>query len=260
MHTDSPMTPETNSHGAAAPSSPARTRPGGWTVAVPMLCLVATLGFWWQVRSELAVIRAEQRELSTFIDAVTGGTLDISADPALGSDDAVVTLIEFSDYECPFCIRHFTQTMPEISKQMIETGRIQYVFRDFPIASIHPEAVAAHEATRCAAEQGLFWELHVRMFSAAGTHTPEAIEAHAEAVGIDMAPFRACLESDRMLSEIEDSVATAARLGANGTPAFFVGLRNPETNQVRLVQPISGAVPYSEFERVISAVEAMAAR
>ena len=227
---------------------------------VPVLCLVATLGFWWQVRSELSVIRAQQQELSTFLDAVTGGTLDISDDPALGSEEAVVTLIEFSDYECPFCIRHFTQTMPEISKQMIETGRVHYVFRDFPISSIHPEAIAAHEATRCAAEQGLFWELHVRMFSPSGTHTAEAIESHAEAVGVDLDAFRACLASDRMVPLIEDSVATAARLGANGTPAFFIGLRNPETNQVRLVQPISGAVPYAEFERVVSAVEAMAAR
>src|SRR5690606_15213054 len=154
--------------GAVPPRSPS------WTIVVPLLCLAATVGLWWQVRSELAVIRAEQRELAEFVDAVRGSTsLDVSGDPALGADEAVVTLIEFSDYECPFCIRHFTQTMPEINEKLIETGRIQYVFRDFPIEQLHPDAVLAHQATRCAAEQGRFWELHVRMFGPAGTHTME---------------------------------------------------------------------------------------
>jgi len=241
--------------GAVPPRSPS------WTIVVPLLCLAATVGLWWQVRSELAVIRAEQRELAEFVDAVRGSTsLDVSGDPALGADEAVVTLIEFSDYECPFCIRHFTQTMPEINEKLIETGRIQYVFRDFPIEQLHPDAVLAHQATRCAAEQGRFWELHVRMFGPAGTHTMEQIEAHAREAGVELDPFRECVASARTLPAVRDSVQTAVTLGASGTPSFFIGIRNPETDQVRLVQALSGALPYAEFERAIAAVEAQARR
>lgn len=232
------------------------TRPiPAWITLLPILSIVATLGFWWQIRSELSAIRADQQEFHGFIESVSP-TLDVSGDPAIGAEEALVTLIEFSDYECPFCIRHFSQTMPEINEKLIETGRIQYVFRDFPIAQLHPEAVLAHQATRCAAEQGRFWELHVKMFSPAGTHTMDQIEAHARDAGIDIEPFRTCVTSGRTLPDVQQSVQTAARLGANGTPAFFLGIRDPETHRVRIVQPISGAVPYEEFERVVAGIEA----
>lgn len=249
------------SSGSGQPDRRPDAAPGArgsvWLTLVPVLCLVAMAAFWWQTRSELAAMRAQQRELVSALDAVRGvATIDVSGDPALGSDDTLVTLVEFSDYECPFCVRHFTQTMPEINDRFIATGRIQYVFKDFPIDQLHPGAMLAHQAARCAAEQGMFWEMHVKMFSPAGTHTPEALEAHAREAGVSIEPFRDCMASGRTVDEIRSSVQTAVNLGANGTPAFFIGLRDPQTHQVTVIQAISGAHPIAEFEKAIAAVEA----
>lgn len=230
-------------------------------LGVPMLCVAITAAFWWQTRSELSAMRSTQQELLEVLDAVRGAsTIDVSGDPALGAEDAVVTLVEFSDYECPFCIRHFSQTMGEIDEKFIRTGRIQYVFKDFPIAQLHPDAILAHQATRCAAEQGKFWEMHSRMFSPAGTHSPEQLEAHAKAAGVSIEPYLECLASNRTLTDVKASVDTAVQLGANGTPAFFVGIRDLETNHVRILQGLSGAQPFAEFEKVIQTVEARVRR
>jgi len=246
---------------SSTPPPPAASRPSSWMLIVPVLCLVVTTGFWWQTRSELSAMRSQQRELLDVLDAVRGAaTIDVSGDPALGSDDALVTLIEFSDYECPFCIRHFTQTMAQIDERFIQTGRIQYVFRDFPIAQLHPEAIRAHQATRCAAEQGKFWEMHSKMFTPAGTHTPALLEARAAEAGVDLAPYRECMASGRTADEVQASIESAVQLGANGTPSFFVGIRDPETNRVRITQGLSGAQPFEEFEKVIVAVEAQQRR
>ena len=250
---------------APPPAEPARTPPPArlplWAMALPLACVVMTGALWWQTRAELSAMRATQAELIEVLDTIRGATtLDVSDAPALGADDAVVTLVEFSDYECPFCIRHFTQTMGEIDEKLIRTGRIQYVFKDFPIAQLHPEAIRAHQAAHCAAEQGRFWEIHTRLFSPAGSHTDAQLEAHAQAAGVDLGAYRECMTSNRTVDEVQASVETAVRLGANGTPAFFVGIRDPETNQVRILQAISGAQPYAEFERVIAAVEARVER
>lgn len=252
-HAPSPLPP-----GNPGPSRDRSTRGAPlWLTLVPVLCLAVTAGLWWQTTTELATVRADQREI---LDAIRGvSSLDIAGAPAVGPDDAVVTLVEFSDYECPFCIRHFALTMPEIMEKYIRPGRIRYVFKDFPIAQLHPEALRGHEAAKCANEEGRFWEMHGRMFSPAGSHTMEQLEAHAIAIGVPIDRFRECMASGRHTEAIQASIETASRLGANGTPSFFVGLRDPATDQVRLVQTISGAHPFSEFEKVIDAALAEAA-
>lgn len=246
------------------PSPPARARRPGettiWSYVIPVLCLAATAAFWWQTRSELAAMRTQQAELAEVLDAVRGTTtLDVTGDPAVGPDDAVVTLVEFSDYECPFCIRHFVQTMPEIMSKYLRSGRIRYVFKDLPIDQLHPEAIRAHEAARCAGEQGKFWEMHGKMFSPAGSHTMPELEKRAAEAGLTLDAFRECMASGRFTDAVRASVARASELGANGTPSFFIGLRDPQTNRVRLTQAISGAHPFSEFEKAIDAALAQAA-
>ena len=147
-----------------------------------------------------------------------------------------MTLVEFSDYECPFCVRHFQQTMPELEARYIKTGKIRYVFRDFPVDQLHPEAIRAHEAAQCAGEQGKFWDLHTRLFSAAGhAHRAAPRAARAEA-GLDLPAFRTCVASGRTTSAIRANAELAIELGANGTPAFFVGVRDLATNQMKVAQ------------------------
>ena len=223
-------------------------------LVLSIAALAAAAVSWFISAGQIQELREGQRSLVTSVAALQKVTvIDVTGAPARGSEDAVVTLIEFSDYECPFCIRHFKQTMPQIEANYVQAGKVRYVFRDFPVDALHPAAIRAHEAGRCADEQGKFWALHDKLFSPAGSHTPEALEARATEAGLSMAGFRACIASGRTTSAIRRSVAEVMALGANGTPAFFVGLRDRATGQVRVQQAISGAHPYEVFSRAIDA-------
>ncbi len=208
-----------------------------------------------ELQRDLAGLRGEQQKLAAQLSgAATGAVnaeIDIKGAPALGGSDATATLIEFSDYECPFCIRHFTQTMPEIRKNYIDTKKIRYVFKDFPIDSNHPMAIRAHEAAHCALEQQKFWPMHVKLFSAPGTHTPDQLVARATEVGLDVTTFKACIASGRTTAAIKESVSLAEQLTADGTPMFFVGTRDLTTERVKVTKVIDGAQPFSAFQQAL---------
>jgi protein-disulfide isomerase len=226
------------------------------TLALILLSLVVSTALWWQTRRDLGALRTAQQQLSADVAALRNTpAIDVAGAPSLGRDDAVVTLVEFSDYECPFCIRHFSETMPKIAA-LVDQGKLRYVFKDFPIASLHPEAARAHEAARCAQDQNRFWQLHARLFSPAGTHTESALEAHAVEAGLDTGQFRECLASRRHADHVQASVKSAVDLGANGTPSFFLGVRDRATDRVDVLHTISGAQPFSVFEEAIAAVAA----
>lgn len=215
---------------------------------------------------EVEALKADQRKLAVGLGEVRGGAkaapvyIDVAKVPAIGPDTAVVTLIEFSDYECPFCIRHFQTAAPQIEANYIRTGKIRYVFRDFPIDDNHPKAIRAHEAAHCADAQHKFWELHPKLFSRPGTHEPAALEARATEAGLDLAAFRACMAGGGTTAAIRASVALAEQLGADGTPAFFIGLRDLATDRVRVVDTLNGAQPYSAFERALDGAIAEAGK
>jgi protein-disulfide isomerase len=131
---------------------------------------------------------------------------------------------------------------------------VRYVFRDFPIDTLHPEAMRAHEAAQCAAEQDRFWDLHYRLFSAPGTHTDAELEARATEAGLNLPEWRECLASGRTRAAIEASVATAEGLGASGTPTFLIGLRDQATGRIRIVRGITGAQPFEVFQQALDAI------
>ena len=241
---------------APAPRPTASTPPARNTLALvlPVICLVAVAVMWLRLDGQIAQLRDGQRRLAEDISSLKqAATIDVSDAPALGPDSAVVTLVEFSDYECPFCVRHFKQTMPQIEANFIRPGKIRYVFRDFPIDELHPDAIRAHETARCALEQDRdkYWQLHRSLFSAPGTHTKEHLEARVREAGLDVAAVQNCLASGRVTAGIRRGGEQASALGAQGTPAFFVGLLDPGSNRVRVLEVIKGAHPYSVFEDAI---------
>jgi protein-disulfide isomerase len=181
--------------------------------------------------------------------------VDLNGAPQKGNPEAIVALVEFSDYECPFCIRHFRETMPLIQKNYIETGKILYAFRDFPIDQLHPQAIRAHEAAQCVNElqPAKFWDMHDRMFGAPAQHSLEALEATATQLGTDGAKYRECIASGRTTPGIRKTADLASSFGANGTPAFFIGIIDKATNQVKITRSISGAVPFAQFAQAIEA-------
>jgi len=125
--------------------------------------------------------------------------------------------VEFTDYQCPYCARHNKTVLPKLIKDFIDTGQVRYVLRDFPLASIHPQAAKAHEAAHCAGEQGKYWELHDRLFAHPKELHADKLAGHATAIGVaDATAFQACLDSGKYEAQTKAGVMEGTKI-ANGT-------------------------------------------
>jgi protein-disulfide isomerase len=165
--------------------------------------------------------------------------VDTSGSPAQGPADAKVTMVEFVDFECPFCGRYAHDTLPRIRREYGD--RIRYVSRQFPL-EIHPDAPAAARAAVCAQEQGRYWQLHDLLFAHQDALGRRDLVRYAQQAGIDAAPFASCLRSDAAEALVQHDLADGRRYGVTGTPAFFVDGRL-----------ISGAQPYEQFKAALDA-------
>lgn len=180
--------------------------------------------------------------------------ISINGRPIRGNENARVVVVEFSDYQCPYCGLFFRDTMPQLDKEYIQAGKIKYVFNNLPIAEIHPAAFKAAQAVECAGEQGKFWELHDRLFSNQRALSPSDLTSQAKAIGLDMTKFNQCLESEKAASAIRTGLQEAASLGIQGTPAFVIALvdaRNPGDTNIKILSMIGGAQPFSVFKAAI---------
>ncbi len=169
---------------------------------------------------------------------------DLKGAHVMGRPDAPITVVEFTDYECPFCKRHRTQTWPELKKNFVDTGKVRYVVADLPL-SFHPRAQKAGEAAHCAGEQGRFWELQDKMIVAQPALAPEQLVGYAKDLGMDEARFKACLDSGRHAERVKTSGNQANAIGITGTPTFLIGKTEP--NRIE-GQRFVGAQPYPAFE------------
>ena len=175
-------------------------------------------------------------------------------DPIIGNPDAPITIIEFSDFQCPFCARFHVQTLPSIYEEYIDQGKVKLVFRDFPIQSIHPNALAASVAAECANDQGKFKEMHDRLFDEQNEwnklETSSALSLfsnYATEMQIKQDTFSSCITSGKYLDEIRKDLEDGRNYGVSGTPGFFIG--NDEIGYVEL----KGAQPFDSFKKVIDA-------
>jgi len=180
--------------------------------------------------------------------------LSVKDDPVKGEKDAKITLIEFSDFQCPFCSRHSRDTLPQLEREYIATGKIKYVFRNFPIASIHPLAFKAAEAANCAGEQGKYWEMHDRLFANQNALGLKDLPNHAKALVLEMPKFQQCLDSGKHAEKIRKDLADGQKAGVQGTPSFFLGLTEPNDGMVKAVRIIRGAQPYTAFKEAIDSL------
>jgi len=157
--------------------------------------------------------------------------------PSQGPNDAPVTVVEFSDFECPFCLR----VLPTL-EQIRETypDQVQIVYRQFPLNAIHSNAQLSAEASLCADAQGKFWEMHDAIFDARGKADADELKAMAGELGLDTEAFATCLDSREYQSQVADDVAAGRRAGVNGTPALFINGRF-----------LSGAQPFTVVQRLI---------
>lgn len=177
--------------------------------------------------------------------------LGLGDGPFKGASDARVTLVEFTDYQCPFCARHHKETVPQILERYVKTGKLKYVVRDFPLENIHPAAVKAAEAPHCAGDGGKYWEMHERLFANPKSMAPTDLVTHAEALGLDSQAFKACLETGKYRPRVNQARADGERAGVRGTPAFFLGITEPNNDQITAVAAIRGAHPFAKFQEEI---------
>ena len=157
--------------------------------------------------------------------------------PFKGPAKAPVTIVEFSDFHCPFC-RRVLPTLAQLESRYGE--KIKLVFRDFPIENLHPGATKAHEAARCANEQGKFWAYHDKLFASPPKSSPEIFTGLAKELGLDISGFENCFDSRKYQAAVKKDLEEGNRLGVTGTPAFFINGRL-----------VSGAQPLEAFARVI---------
>lgn len=170
----------------------------------------------------------------------------------MGDPAAKIVMIEFSDYQCPFCGRHANDTFSALVQQYVNTGRMRYVFKNFPLEQIHPQAEKAAEAAECMGEQGMFWEAHERLFKNQQALDVKELPAHALALGLDVSLFQKCLDSGKYAAKIQADLAEGAKLGVRGTPTFFLGYRdaaNPK--QMKAAEILRGALPLHQFQTAI---------
>ncbi|MDO8582011.1 MAG: DsbA family protein [bacterium] len=156
---------------------------------------------------------------------ITNASIATDDDPSIGPAGALVTIVEFSDFECPFC----KQAFPIIRELMATYGdRVRYIYRDFPVSSIHDNAQKSAEAGACAHAQGKFWALHDKIFQNAPQITVPDLKNYARSSGLDMSLFTTCLDNGKFANEVQQDQSDGTALGVRGTPTWFFNGRKVE--------------------------------
>jgi protein-disulfide isomerase len=181
-----------------------------------------------------ATIREVQQQIPTQQNVIDGDD-----DAVLGDNDAPVTIIEFSDYECPFCTRFYLNTLPQIKSEYIDTGKVKLIYRDFPL-NFHANAQKAAEAAECAEEQGKYYEMHDKLFDKGVDGGVSSFKQYAKEIGLNIGEFDACLDSGEMANEVQKDFQDGQKAGVRGTPTFFIN-----------GQILKGAQPFEVFREVI---------
>ncbi len=210
-----------------------------------------------EIRTEVKALRSEVADLHQQLDALQAGKaavgsgaaeIKLADEPTLGESTAKVAIVEFSDFQCPFCTRHNNQTLPQIKDTYIKTGQVQYVMKDFPL-DFHRLAKEAAVAANCAGTQGQFEPMRDALFDNPRSLGREFYMTKAKEFGLDEAVYTACLEDPAQTKEVEDDLAEGLALTVQGTPAFFVG--RVENGVLKDATMISGAVPFERFKQVV---------
>jgi protein-disulfide isomerase len=191
----------------------------------------------------------QTNESSAEVNKLSFSSLTSGGSPVRGDPSAPVTIVEFSDFQCPNCGRFARNTAPQIIEEYIETGKVNMVYKHFPIRG--PDSMAASLASQCAGDQGRFWEFHDLMFKNqeaedSGWASAENMKKFASELGLDREAFDTCLDSEKYRSFVEDDFVFAREIGATGTPTFIVVKSDGSEPE-----GILGAQPFSSFKAVL---------
>lgn len=149
----------------------------------------------------------------------------LSQDHIEGMSNAPVTVVEYADFQCPFCGRFARETFPSIKQNYIDTGKVRWIFRHFPLRNIHPNAEGASQASECASDQNAFWNYHDRLFQQGTSLAIADLKAYASQLGLSSAAFDPCVDGGGKATRVQSDVNSGQALGVTGTPAFFINNR-----------------------------------
>lgn len=214
-----------------------------------------------EVQKDLAEIKELIKEIKSAPAAPAAAkpfreqVISIGTSPVKGKANATVTLVEYSDYQCPFCARNYREVMPKLQTEYIDTGKLKFVMRENPIPTLHKNAANAAKAAVCAGAEGKYWEMHDMMFENQRELGVDNLKAFAGTIGLDAEKFDHCFVSKEVAKRIRDDIASGKKLGARGTPGFFLGLTDPnDSDKVTLSVYIKGARPIDDFKSAIDSL------
>jgi protein-disulfide isomerase len=212
-----------------------------------------------ELQQQMAILQKQLEELKALIQLraagpagpppVTGLVLPPGG-ATRGNAQARLTMIEYTDFECPFCARYARESYPQIMRDFVDTGRVRYMVRHLPLESIHPSARLAAQAAECARQQGKFWDLHDRLFANPQALGRAELERTAETLGLAMPAFRQCVDSPAAAEVVTRDLEEAMRAGVAATPSFVIGTTQPD-GSVRALRRLSGAQPYAAFKAAL---------
>jgi len=184
--------------------------------------------------------------------------LTIAGRPSKGNPRARLTMVEYSDYECPYCGQYIAQVYPQIDREYIATSKVQYVFKNLPIEQLHRQTFKAHVAAACAGDQQRYWEMHDALFRDQRNLTLDRFVELASMLKLDPVAFRACVESTKYEALIREDIREAQNGGVRGTPVFVLAFTDPKGQTITPARVIVGAQPFEAFKEAIDALLAQA--
>jgi len=218
------------------PQKPARSASRFIWLSLPLVFLIG-LGSGWLLwgRPVAATTPTNQVEVPAHVKRYV---IPTDGDPAMGAADAPITLVEFSDYQCPYCIQWYNTVANRLLTDY--SGKIRFVYKDLPLSAIHPNAQSAAEAADCAGEQLAYWKFHDALFSGKHGLGAQAYAEYASELGLDVNSFDTCVVEHRYKDKVDANASFVENMGFNSTPTFFL-------NGLAIV----GAQPYEVFQQVI---------
>ena len=206
------------------------------------------------IRQELHLLNARpQPQAASAPRRPESLSLSVNGRPTLGRADAKLTIVEFTDYQCPYCKAFKETTLVDLKRDYVDTGVAKLVVYDLPLPN-HPLAPKAAEAARCAGDQGKYWEMHDQLFADSQRLAVQELKSYADAVGLDQARFSECLDGGKFTEHLRQDVSKAMELGVGGTPTFVLGREdngNVSGKVIRGAQPLASF--QMEIERLLSA-------
>jgi len=195
------------------------------------------------------VVSTARNEAESELETAFEGTVRVTASdrPVIGEPDAPITIVEFTDYECPYCKRFHATTFASLKREYIQTGKVRWVVRDLPLP-MHPNARDAALAAHCAGDEGKFWEMRDLLFEKAPAADTKFFQDYGTDLGLNATAYRTCLATGPYVAQIDSDVRDARRAGISGTPSFVLALTGPDPLEGTL---IVGAHPFAVFDSAI---------